>query len=339
MSRFGYVAFSSFILAFAACGGTPAKPATAQSNASTASADKPADESTEGAEPTDGAEAAPAPAPTGFKNTALSAVVGGKPAHYEYATVTSEGASVLTIKLANVPLTCAGDMPEGSDETLASVEIEVVQRLFADGSTRWAVLPPMGTMPQGEPQWVKVEGDAIKGVTVEMPEVKLKDADDQELTVKGRLTATGCGIVDPHTWRQNSKSPEPTPVAQPDFKFSITGKTKKIVSALLIKRKGAYEELRLRTSAEGCDSKVWQSDIEHSLRFDKKKQIDFTSLDGTTVGDIPMSETFRGDNVAPKATLSAENKGVVTITLKGDYKVFDYKIQVDGKLQATVCEK
>ncbi|UQA62428.1 hypothetical protein [Polyangium aurulentum] len=338
MSRSAFFAISMTALALAACGGGNPEPAVApQPEGPSASADKPAATPEEGEAPADAP--APAVAANAVKNTALQVSAGGKPARYEYALVTSEGASVLKLKMSNVPLTCEGDMPEDSNETLASFEVEVVQRLAPDGSTRWAILPPQGSEPEKEPRWVKVEGDAKKGVTVELPETKMKDADDQELIVKGRLTAKGCGVVPPDTWRQDSKSPEPTPVPQPSFKFTVAGKAQPIVSAVLIKKKGAFEELLLRTSAEGCNSKVWQADIEHSLRFDKKKQIDFGALDGTIVGDIPMSETFRADNPAPKVTLGAEAKGTVQVTLKGDYKVMDYKIQADGKLQATVCEK
>lgn len=340
MSRSAFVAISMITFALTACGGSggASKPTgVPQPDSSSASAsDKPAATSEDGETPADAPEAAPSV--KAEKNTALQVLLGGKPVRYEYATVSSEGASVLTLKFTNVPLTCDDQMPEDSTETLSSFVIEVVQRLFPDGSTRWAVLPPIGAMPEGDPIWVKVEGDAKNGVTVELPEMKAQNPDGDDFTVKGRLKAAGCGVVPPNTWHMDSKSPEPTPVPQPSFKFTVAGKPQSIVSALLFKKKGVFESLHLRTSGEGCLSKVWQADIEHDLNFDKKKQIEWASLDGTIVGGIPMSHTFR-DDAAPKATLGAEKNGQVPVTLTGDYTVMGYKIQANGQLQATVCEK
>jgi hypothetical protein len=333
MFRSGFVAISLTVLA--ACGGGGAEPTVApQPDSDAASASAPAP-----------APAAATPASGGGQKSTLEVKADGKPADFAHVLATSEGGSAITLEISNKPVACpkpggGRDMPP---EGWKSFSITVAPKLSADGSTGWAVLRTSydNFTNEGEAGSAKVvEGDATKGVTVELPETTVKGMEGKELSLKGRLVAKGCGVV-PSVWRNGlgDKDPEPKPVPQPGFTLTVAGKAQPVVSALLMKRGGAPEELKLSTAAASCNVGFGGADVEHTIRL-KNKKPDFAALRG---GILPsqMSGGFGGKSApAPTLTLGAEAKGAVPVTLSGEYEMpGGYKVKVDGKLDATVCDR
>jgi hypothetical protein len=321
-------------LALAACGGGSAEPKTEPQA-------EPRPSATPSAEPS--AAPSSAPAASGGGKATLEVLADGKPVEFPHVLATSEGGSAITLEFSNKPYVCR--KPEGGRELppdgWKSFEVKVAPKLAPDGSTSWAVLGSWydNYTRQGEVGPAKVEGDATKGVTVELPATTVEGMEGRKLVVKGRVSAKGCGVV-PSVSRNGlgDKDPEPKPVPQPGFTFSIAGKAKPIVSALLIKRKGVYEELKLSTAAAGCNVSFGGADIEHKINLDKKKQPTSTFLMGAILPS-QMSGGFSTSNPAPKLTFGAEAKGSVPVTLSGEYTMSDYKLKVDGKLDVTVCDR
>lgn len=341
MYRCGSVAISMIALALTACGGGSAEPETPpqpESGAASGSAATP-----EGGASTPAAGGAAPGAAAGAQKSTLEVVIDGKPAGFDNVVATSEGGSAITLEISNKPVGCpkAGggrEIPEG----WKSFSISVAPKLVADGSTSWAVLRSNydNYNHQGEVGPVKsVEGDATKGVTVELPETTVKGMDGKQLTVKGRFTAKGCGVV-PSIWRNGlgANDPEPKPVPQPEFTFTVAGKAQPLASALLIKRGGAPEELKLSTAAASCNVSFGGADVEHSIRL-KNKKPESSALSGAILPSS-MSGGFGGKSAsAPTLTLGAEAKGTMPVTLKGEYEMNGYKLKVDGKLEVTVCDR
>jgi len=336
MLRSGFVAISMIVLALAACGGGSAEPEVApQPEAESPSASAPA------ATP----EAAAAPAAGGGQKPTLEVLAEGKPAGFEHVLATSEGGSSITLEVSNKPVACPkpGGGREVPPEGWKSFSLTIAPKLSPDGSTSWAILRSSydNFTNEGEMGPAKVvEGDATKGVTVELPETTVKGMEGKQITVKGRMTAKGCGAV-PSVWRNGlgGNDPEPKPVPQSGFTFTVAGKAQPIVSALLTKRGGAPDELKLSTAAASCNVGFGGADVEHTIRF-KQKKPDFAALRG---GILPsqMSTSFGGKSApAPTLTLGAEAKGSVPVTLSGEYEMpGGYKVKVDGKLEATICDR
>lgn len=334
MSRPGLVIVPMLALALAACGGGSAEPKTEPQA-------EPQPSATPSAEPS--AAPSSAPAASGGDKPTLEVLANGKPVEFPHVLATSEGGSGITLEFSNKPYVCRepGGERDLPPDGWKSFELKVAPKLAPDGSTSWAVLGSWydDCTHLGELGPAKVEGDATKGVTVELPATTVEGMEGKKLTVKGRVSAKGCGVV-PSVWRNGlgDKDPEPKPVPQPGFTFSIAGKAQPIVSALLFKRNGVYDALKLGTAAASCNVSFEGADIVHRIEFDQKKQPSMTFLMGAILPS-PMRGGFSTSNPAPKLTFGAEAKGTVPVTLSGEYTTSDYKLKVDGKLDVTVCDR